>query len=258
MLISCGEKNNNYKVFILAGQSNMVGMGISDDLSESYSQILDKFVYYRQCEPEQRRKMTSFTDSINTFGPEVTFSQIIKKAFPNDSVIIIKCARGGASLYNAFYPGGSDIERALAVQAGRDKNNWFNKIIELINLATNDKVCSFEGVFWMQGERDCRFEIPARDYLENIKYLADSLRSYLNAPKLVFISGRVNPPEDGRYSFQNQVRRAQMILEEHSPPASWIDCDNLEKHNDDLHYNTIGQLGLGKLFAEKYLEFCDR
>jgi len=258
MFVSCGEKNSGYKVFILAGQSNMVGGGKSDDLSVSYLTIPDRFTYYRQCQTDQIRRMITFTDSINTFGPEVTFGHAIKKAFPNDSIIIVKCARGGASLYNAFYPGGSDKERALAVQAGLSYYDWFNKTIDLINMATKNKECSFEGVFWMQGERDCRFENPAAEYLENLKYLADSLRSFLNAPKMVFISGRVNPPDDGRYPLQDQVRNAQEALVKHSPPASWVNCDNLEKHSDDLHYNSNGQLELGRLFAEKYLEIYDR
>ena len=254
MLVSCGKKNTSYKVFIFAGQSNMVGMGKTGELEDSLLKLPYMYSYYRQCNPDIWSRMKSFDEEIQNFGPEISFSHAIKKAFPNDSIIIIKCALGGASLYNAFYPGGSTKERANVVIAGKNRYDWFSKLISLIDIASLNHKCSFEGVFWMQGERDCRFEVPAKEYNTNLMFLADSIRSHYNSPDMIFISGRVNPPKDERYQYQNIVRKALETLNQQSPPASWIDCDNLSKHTDNLHYNTQGQLNLGRLFAEKYLK----
>ncbi|MFC2132668.1 sialate O-acetylesterase [Bacteroidota bacterium] len=253
ILLSCNKKNE-YKVFIFSGQSNMVGIGQANELNDTLSKLPENLLYYRQCNPEKAQKLTSFTDGIQTFGPEVSFSNKIKNTFPNDSIIIIKCALGGTSLYNGFYPKGSNEERASTVIAGKDRYNWYSKLISIVKEATKGRKCSFEGIFWMQGERDCRFEKAATEYAENLKFLADTLRSDLNSPNLLFVSGRVNPPKDERYIYQDLVRKAHENLEQHSPPAAWINCDKLGKQADKLHYNTKGQLKLGELFAEKYFE----
>ncbi len=232
----------------------MVGMGRTNELNDSLLNLPNKFRYYRQCNPNKWEKLNSFDENISSFGPEISFTHLIKEKFPNDSIIIIKCALGGASLYNAFYPDGSTKERAAEVIADKSRNNWFSKLTFLINIATKDLNCNFEGIFWMQGERDCRFEKPAKEYQNNLKFLADSVRSYINSPNMIFISGRVNPPKDERYKYQNIIREAHKTLNQYSPPAGWIDCDKLEINNDKLHYNTQGILDMGKLFAKKYIE----
>ena len=38
------------------------------------------------------------------------------------------------------------------------------------------------------------------------------------------------------------------------PPAKMIPLRNLETHPHNVHYNTAGQLKLGELFAQGYVE----
>jgi hypothetical protein len=52
------------------------------------------------------------------------------------------------------------------------------------------------------------------------------------------------------------VREAQETLKRSG--YAWIDCDDLDKHSDNLHYNTKGQIELGRRFAAAMVKLMDR
>ncbi|MBL7186884.1 MAG: hypothetical protein ISS70_11225 [Phycisphaerae bacterium] len=50
------------------------------------------------------------------------------------------------------------------------------------------------------------------------------------------------------------VLQAQYEAEKKLAPANMVPLVDIEKHPNDVHFNTAGQLKTGRLFAEGYLE----
>ena len=109
----------------------------------------------------------------------------------------------------------------------------------------------------MQGERDARFPAAGEQYGANLSVLVDRIREDLDAPDLPFIFGQVNPPPE-RYPASEDVRNAQQAAERLIRAATMVSTEGLAKHDDDLHYNTEGQLELGRRFARAYLAMRGR
>ena len=93
------------KTFILAGQSNMVGWGDSTKLPNDLRKGNDRVVMFENGEwqplrphapalPIQRpHGLTEFH-----FGPEIAFGHELAKAFPGETIGIIKYASGGSKV----------------------------------------------------------------------------------------------------------------------------------------------------------------
>ena len=93
------------KAFILAGQSNMVGWGDStklpDDLRNGNDRVLmfesGKWQPLRPHEPANRgQRRVGLTEF--HFGPEIAFGHEMAKAWPDETIGIIKFAIGGTSV----------------------------------------------------------------------------------------------------------------------------------------------------------------
>ena len=115
------------KTFICAGQSNMVGYGDSTklpaDLRKGNDRVLmfenGKWQPLRPHKPaiqgQRRLGLTEFS-----FGPEIAFGHEMAKAFPDETIGIIKHAAGGTSLL-AWKPDWTKEEAARVGQVVRDQ-----------------------------------------------------------------------------------------------------------------------------------------
>jgi len=54
------------------------------------------------------------------------------------------------------------------------------------------------------------------------------------------------------------VLQAQYEAEKKLAPANMVPLVDIERHPNDVHFNTVGQLKTGKLFAEGYLELVKK
>ena len=78
-------------VLILAGQSNMVGQGVTDELPPELSVLPPRVEFFVGA----RRTVLSETSQ---FGPEVTLAHELARAMPDRDIVMIKHALGGTSL----------------------------------------------------------------------------------------------------------------------------------------------------------------
>ena len=137
------------KVFLLAGQSNMDGYGISGALPAPYNAPQPAVHFWSNSGwTNLRGGLGSSTAGYAAFGPEVTFGYQIHAMFPGDNVYLVKYAAGGTALADA------------ADQWTPDGNggvyNAFKPTVEaaLLNLANAGLSPSIAGMIWMQGEAD--------------------------------------------------------------------------------------------------------
>ncbi len=207
------------KVFILAGQSNMVGHGevekgdrgnlnylVGNDENGEYQHLLDEkgdwkirddvFIYFNHQEKIRTGGLTvGYGANENTIGPELQFGNIIGDHYDGD-VLIIKTAWGGKSLAVDFFPPGdlTDIKPPLA--AG-DTGYFYVQMISIVNEVLGhleDHVPSYEGqgyeimgFGWHQGWND-RINQEANDaYRENMIRFIKEVRKDLGVSNLPFV-----------------------------------------------------------------------
>lgn len=211
----------------------MMGKGKTQQLPASLKHQPDNVEFYYQ---GRKRQLAKFSH----FGPEVSFAHAISRAFPNDKHIIIKHVATGSSI-NQWLPG-SGLFAGLLRQRG------FVKVGTQGNSLTNKKV---DAIIWMQGEKDARSVANANQYEANLKHFITGIRKQLHSPRSVFIMGQINP-EDPAFAMLDTVQQAQVNIQRTLPRVKLVSTHGLGKTYDHVHYNTQGQLELGKRFARAY------
>ena len=152
-----GQLPRPAKVFLLAGQSNMVGSGWASQLDPPESEPLPG-VYYYVCnfytteatfEPEGRFEPLApglKLENPSSFGPELSFGHRIRKYIdPRYDVYLIEYSQGSTDLHNEWNIAG-------------DGPIW-GRFVDVFTKATDDLKRArvqydIEGFIWMQGESD--------------------------------------------------------------------------------------------------------
>lgn len=212
-------------LFILCGQSNMSGSGVITEIPEEQRSIPAQVEFW-----DRGEQQTVFGAS-GYFGPEIGFTDRILKRFPERTFIIVKHSQGGTSM-DDWLNGGLLTEALAFAQtavAGRD--------VEL------------GGFVWVQGERDSQFPDLARAYLDNLIAVRGRAESTFGpGPMFVALS---QPPTYCEY--YQWVIEAQARFPAVSPDGWIIPTYGCSIGEDGIHYDTGGQLELGRRIADAYV-----
>ena len=259
------------KTFICAGQSNMVGYGDSTKLPDNLRKGNDRVLMFengkwqplRPFEPanqgQRRLGLTEFH-----FGPEIAFGHEMAKAWPDETIGIIKFSIGGTSLL-AWKP---DWSREDADRVGQGRlGSLYKRLMDKVDAAKQSRDIEIVGFLWLQGGGDMKKVDVAKEYLDNLKSLVAAVHKATGVPDLPFIYGSTRQqgipddlsdlePEvmDGQYPAAQWVLKAQFDVQKAIPKSKMVILRDIEKHPKNVHYNTAGQLKVGKLFADAYLE----
>lgn len=221
------------RIYILAGQSNMMGKGKTYQLPPAYKRQPRNVKFYYQGRQRQLAKYSHF-------GPEVSFAHEISRAFPNDTHIIIKHVATGSSIQQ-WLPG-TRLFNGMLRQRGFVKAGY--------NYSAQNAF-KVDAVIWMQGESDARSRQNASRYEGSLKRFIAGLRQKLNSPNSTFIMGQINP-EDPAFSMTRVVQQAQKNTQRSMPNVTLVSTQGLGKIFDHVHYDALGQMELGKRFARAY------
>ncbi len=247
------------KLFILSGQSNMGGQGMSAELPDNLLSPNDRILMFENGRWQPLRPLK------HTFGPEISFAQRMAKKWPNETIGIVKQSVGGTGVL-AWHPQWTK-EKANLTGDGRKGNLW-KALTDKVRTACAATDCEVMGFIWMQGGADMGRIETGKAYLKNLKALVDGLRKETGVLDLPFVLGsyRQDGIPDDLSDFDPEdyvtkirpgspyVLKAQFDAQKAMPPAKMVPLRNLEKHPKNVHYNTAGQLKLGRLFAAGYLE----
>ncbi len=262
------------KVFILAGQSNMVGWGDSLKLDEEMREGNERVLMFehgkwqplkpiRKAQKNQEKYgMTEFS-----FGPEIAFGHAVAKAFPDDTIGIVKLAVGGTSILT-WKPDWSkeDANRVGQGNAG----SLYKRLMQKVDQASKARNVEFVGFLWIQGGGDMKNVAVAKEYLDNLKSVVAGVRKDTGVEDLPFLCGSMRRAEDpadlsnlvperigGPYPAIQWVLKAQWQAQTEVPNTSVVILRDIEKHPMNVHYNTAGQLEVGKLFAKAFVKMRD-
>lgn len=243
LLAHAAQPNRPVKVFILAGQSNMVGQAVVDLEGEHYNQgrgtlkalmadpakatlfrhlqdeaggwrlRSDVRVRFQPAEgPPRTGPLTiGFTEheGRHHFGPELQFGHVLGDALDND-VLLIKAAWGGKSLYKDFRP----------PSAGGEPGPYYTLMIRqikesLANIgrdfpSSDANAYELSGFVWYQGWNDgCDPENAVPEYESNLANLIKDLRKDLGSPDLPVVIGELTGPWVQAPVEWDRLRKAQ-------------------------------------------------
>ncbi len=256
------------RVFILSGQSNMEGLGNSKLLPPELAaqpEVKIRSAIVGQGDPAEWKELGGEFGVWKGFGPEVTIGYELNKALPDADIYLIKSARSGTAL--------SKTANVNFDQAGA--NNEYTALIRRVNAALADlkkqgRQYSVEALFWMQGESDAldlhntpdSAEQSGVQYETNLREFINSVRKDLDLPDVpVFVgqlpSNLVSTVFNGN-TFSNAplvIAGQKKVAEDPEMHAILISTDDLVLRNDHLHYDTEGQLELGRRFAREYVKW---
>jgi len=249
------------RVFIFAGQSNMVG-------ADADTKRIDEYPDFRGASEPQKDVLYSYIlgngdeaskgwvplKPLRSFGPEVTFGQEVKQKVPFP-IAIIKSAVGGTTVAFDWNPDTPEKGQKLYP---RTLNLIRESLAELDRRGVRYRL---EAVIWHQGENDMLDRNLYKQYADGLTKLVARLRADLNAPELNWYIAEVS--EKGIWGMdhrsnlgilrqqQEQVLKSDPLL--HWVPTSHLAFEVMGSGQPHYHFGTQGQLQLGEAFAAKYL-----
>lgn len=251
------------RVFIFAGQSNMVGADAHADRINDYPNFKNsgepqndvRYAYILGNGDEASKGWQSLKP-LRSFGPEVTFARRIRQQtqFP---IAIIKSAVGGTTVAFDWNPDAPDKGQKL-----------YPRTLKLIRESLRELDqrgirYRLEGVMWHQGENDMLDRNLYKQYAEGLTKLISRLRADLKAPDLKWYIGEVS--EKGIWGMDHRsnlgvLRQQQEQVLKADPLLRWVPTSHLAfevmgNGQPHYHFGTQGQLQMGEAFAAAYL--CD-
>ncbi|MFT7537638.1 MAG: hypothetical protein ACI85K_003599 [Hyphomicrobiaceae bacterium] len=256
------EDQKTVRVFIFAGQSNMVGSDSKvkdiarfppfDGLGEPQAKVRYSYCIGR----ENKTRSDGWTELQpvnNIVGPELSFARDVSNAI-KAPIAIIKIAAGGTTIgadWNPdepsgfkLYPIALETVRASLKALDKKRIRW-----------------RLEGFMWHQGENDMFNDEYRKNYGANLKSFLASWRRDLKVPKLPFYIGELctktvwgmdNRPRMYEISVgQREVTDADALAT--FVATSHVGVEIGGGAGLHYHYGTLGQLEHGVNYANAYL-----
>lgn len=260
--VNAADEDTTVRVFIFAGQSNMVG-------SDSKVQDVERFPPFAGLDAPQQNVRFSYclgrenkTTSDgwvdlqpvnNSVGPELSFAREVTKNI-DAPIAIIKVAAGGTHLggdWNPDEPSGFKMY-PLALQWVRDA---------LADLDRQGVKFRLEGFMWHQGENDMFKPDYMANYGKNLANYLASWRRDLKAPKLRFYIGELCTKTIWGMDLRPRmyaISLGQKEVAQNDPLAEYVPTSHVGVEIGGgvglhYHYGTLGQLEHGVNYATAYL-----
>ena len=233
-------------VYLLAGQSNMDGVGLVTGLPPS-KQVAssDVSIFWSGRWAWQGLAPSSYM-GVQYFGPEVTMGHRLQSLRPEQPVALIKHAWGGTNLAQCWFPGESAEDSAKG-----DCYTDFMATVDAALTALEEEGVSYqiEGLAWMQGESDATYEPWADAYEANLTHLIARIREDVVEPKLPIVMGRIDCSVHCPY--RDTVRTAQDAVAASDVAVGIVETADLPQVADALHFDGSGMRTLGERFADQ-------
>ena len=233
---------NKVKVFILAGQSNMVGQGEINPIGtqgtlaytynndpvtyahlksgSSWAVRDDAWIWYNRDGTLVKGGHTvGYGVDANNIGPELQFGHAMGIHY-GQKVLLIKTAWGGKSLQTDFRPPSAGWNFDVPGKAG-DRGYYFTEMLKDVidataNLQTHFPAYNpadgfeFAGFAWHQGWNDLVSTAASAEYEANMEKFIKDVRFAVGVPNLPFVIATTGQSDPTTYS---QVELAQLQME---------------------------------------------
>jgi hypothetical protein len=234
------------KVLLLAGQSNMVGLGRLDELPAELATPDTEVLIHAEGQLDAavagawRPLAPGFGVDASRFGPELTAGLAVEARHPGVRWALIKHSIGGTSLAADWDPASGPLYASFREHVPR-------ALAELAAYGPAEVV----GLLWMQGESDALTSDDAAAYQARLGAFLGRVREELRLPTLPVVLGLIST--DAAWVYQAQVRAAQGAIAAATGQVEVIETADLPRDfdaGDQYHYDTTGQLELGRRFID--------
>ena len=263
------------QVFLLSGQSNMVGWGNSLEL-DSVSRFghdgrLAMFengtwIPLRPFRAPSARQRDGWNITEYTFGPEIAFARAVSRAWPGRRIGIVKQAVGGTGIM----AWASRWNRQDAdITGDASKGPLYQELLSKAKAALAAGDAQLRAFIWLQGGKDMRDLRASGRYAENLDRLVNALREDLDHPGLpalvgTYRAGQLPDSLEGIQQDQVPVAQgrpgaydvlvAQTNVGKRIANAAAVVLRDLPRHEGNIHANTDGMVQAGEAFARVFLE----
>ncbi len=235
-------------VVLLAGQSNMVGLGINNELSVTQkAPVPNVSIYYNSSVHQNPKGKTwlqlapGFGVSSNRFGPELALGRRLHEAWPQRTLALIKVAEGGTAIHDRWLAKTGDLYKLLVSEVKAQ--------LAALQAKHPNHQLRVLALVWMQGESDAIKSVHASAYEQRLTSFVDAVRMDLGLPKLPMIAGLIAP--QGGWPYAKIVRSATRNVSKVRLPMEVVETNDLPMHAADVaHYDTASTLVLGRRFAD--------
>lgn len=270
-----------YDVYLLAGQSNMDGLGLISELPDDLSQTLDAVPIYnpnRTADEIQTNEMGHWESlrpghgsgygldangSIysDKFGIELTFARRMLELNPDQNIALFKYAKGGASIhpeaaneYGSWIP---DFGKGNGINQWDHFKFHYKRAMAIRDIDGDgvEDILRPAGILWLQGESDAVYTPAiAESYLENLTQLMYAIRHEAGIEDLPIVISRIsesNMGENGTLlTYGSIVQEAQSTFADSDAHSLYIDPPDGHGWVDPWHYDSQTYIELGKRFAD--------
>lgn len=228
------------QVWLMAGQSNMIGWGTA---------AADLPVELQQPQTNVKIFTGSSWNSLapgfgNTFGPEIGFGHDMAAAQPDVDVLLVKATFGLGNLYNNW--------RSPNTGRGAAGEHYTN-FMALANAALASRPdAQIAGMIWMQGEGDGYDTLTmATSYTDNLRLFVESVRNDFHLPNMPFVLGQIS--SSNAWAYGGLIQQAQAAVAGSVHDCYMVTTSDLPL-SDNMHYTSQGQVVLGSRFAHEAMQ----
>jgi hypothetical protein len=240
------------QTYILAGQSNMSGRGLIDDLTPTERAADPTIRLYGNdgrwrvaAEPldaAQDQVDAVSEDRIAAVGPGLFFARALR-AGGGGPVALVPCAKGGSSIGRWKPGGGRETLYGSCLARAREAGG------------------GIAGLVWYQGETDAEKTDAGPAWRTAFEALVKSLRHDLGGERLPIVlvqlaDAPAQKPGDKPYPSWTAIQAAQAAPVDAC--VAMVSAKGLGKREDDLHLTTAAQRVLGAKLAEAMRGLQDR
>jgi len=271
-------------VYLLAGQSNMQGIGKLVKLEEKLLGEIPRIQFFTGMQFEDLVVGDTKTSSRKSdFGPEVGLGWKLSQSFApenNDKLItdiaIVKFHASGQPLHHGwngnkwagdgfaegrrnFYPGENSQDSNQGAHYKAMHSRFRKALADLDRQGIKYRLAGFA---WMQGEQDSKHSVSADAYAQSLQRLKRRMEEDFNSGEPIpMVFGQVLPHTQSlpRFVARDTIRRRMSEADQDSGHANAIEgckmisTDDCPLLPDKVHYNTNGQWLLGTKFAKQLL-----
>jgi hypothetical protein len=234
------SEEDNFLVFLLAGQSNMAGRG---EVTAADREILPRIMMLA---PDGSWQPA--VDPIHYDKPRAgaglgrSFAKVLTEQDEDITIGLVPAACGGSPI-STWVPGGYHEQT--------ESHPYDDAIVRTRRALQDGRLA---GILWHQGESDSRPQ-RAAVYKENLAELIERFRRDLEASDVPFIIGQLGqfeakPWTEARY----QVNKAQIEVAAETAHAAFVSSDGLTAKEDNTHFNTPSLHEFGQRYAEAWLQ----
>jgi len=240
------EAGKHYTIYLLAGQSNMDGRGIAQDLTGELADFAapDPTVLIRYSAGGLKRKLRESQgliplqpgcgENAAQFGPEIGFGHAMAKAYPQQNLLLIKVSEGGTNLRADWNPDNPKGLYPRLMTLGKETCDL---------LTQHGATYEIAGMAWHQGESDAK---DAEPYAERLAAFIGRIRGDLKLPELPFVVGEIcdaNPQYQGVIAAQKKVAGSV-------PGVGFASSEGLTTSDKNVHFDCRSVVELGRRLAE--------